>query len=145
MQLPSPGHCRLRSTVVKTNILNAVLGFGFLVTGLFAFFYPAEFFSLLGDYYGTFNYHFVKDAGIAFISSGSLLLLSLRFIQWRLPLTLGGALFVVLHGVFHLQMLIMGMATTPADIAFEVLVVISPSALAALLLVIRIRERAQNS
>jgi hypothetical protein len=130
---------------VKTNILNAVLGFGFLVTGLFAFFYPSEFFSLLGDYYGTFNYHFVKDAGIAFISSGSLLLLSLRFIQWRLPLTLGGVLFVVLHGLFHLQMLIMGMATTLADIAFEVLVVISPSVLAALLLIIRIRERAQNS
>jgi hypothetical protein len=145
MQLPGPGHCRLRSTVVKTNILNAVLGFGFLITGLFAFFYPSEFFSLLGDYYGTFNYHFVKDAGIAFISSGSLLLLSLRFIQWRLPLTLGGVLFVVLHGVFHLQMLIMGMATTPADIAFEVLVVISHSVLAALLLIIRIRERAQNS
>jgi len=123
--------------------LTAVLGFGFFVTGLFAFFYPQEFFSLLGDYYGTFNYHFVKDAGIAFLSSGSLLLLSLRFIEWRLPLTLGGALFVVLHGVFHVQMLIMGMATTTADIAFEVLVVISPSVLAALLLVIRIRERVQ--
>jgi len=129
---------------MKTNLLSLVLGFGFLITGLFAFFYPSEFFSLLGDYYGTFNYHFVKDAGIAFISSGSLLLLSLRFVEWRLPLTLGGALFVVLHGVFHLQMLIMGMATAPADIAFEVLVVISPSALAALLLIIRIRERAQN-
>ena len=128
---------------MKTNILNAVLGFGFLVTGLFAFFYPSEFFSLLGDYYGTFNYHFVKDAGIAFISSGSLLLLSLRFIEWRLPLTLGGALFIVLHGVFHVQMLIQGMATTPADIAFEVLVVISPSVLSAILLIIRIRERSQ--
>ena len=119
------------------------MGIGFFVTGLFAFFYPFEFFSLLGDYYGTFNYHFVKDAGIAFISSGSLLLLSLRFIEWRLPLTLGGALFVVLHGVFHLQMLITGMATTLADIAFEVLVVISPSVLAAILLIIRIRERTQ--
>jgi hypothetical protein len=119
------------------------LGIGFFVTGLFAFFYPFEFFSLLGDYYGTFNYHFVKDAGIAFFSSGSLLLLSLRFIEWRLPLTLGGALFVVLHGVFHVQMLIMGMATAPADIVFEVLVVISPSVLAAILLIIRIRERTQ--
>ena len=128
---------------MKTNILTLVLGFGFFVTGLFAFFLPLAFFSLLGDYYGTFNFHFVKDAGIAFISSGSLLLLSLRFIEWRLPLTLGGALFVVLHGLFHLQMLIMGMATAPADIAFEVLVVISPAVLAALLLIIRIRERAQ--
>ena len=128
---------------MKTNILTSVLGFGFFVTGLFAFFYPSGFFSLLGDYYGTFNYHFVKDAGIAFLSSGSLLLLSLRFVEWRLPLTLGGAMFVVLHGVFHVQMLIMGMATAPADIAFEVLVVIGPSVLAALLLIIRIRERAQ--
>jgi hypothetical protein len=128
---------------VKTNILTAILGVSFLFTGLFAFLYPVEFFSLLGDYYGTFNYHFVKDAGIAFFSSGSLLLLSLRFIEWRLPLTLGGVLFVVLHGVFHLQMLIMGMATDPADISFELLVVISPSVLAAILLIIRIRERTQ--
>lgn len=128
---------------MKTNILTTILGLGFFVTGLFAFFYPFEFFSLLGDYYGTFNYHFVKDAGIAFISSGSLLLLSLRFIEWRLPLTLGGVLFVVLHGVFHVQMLIQGMATAPADIAFEVLVVISPSLLAAILLFIRVRERAR--
>ncbi len=130
---------------MKTNILTSVLGFGFFVTGLFAFFYPFEFFSLLGDYYGSFNYHFVKDAGIAFFSSGSLLLLSLRFIEWRLPLTLGGAWFVVLHGVFHVQMLLGGMATDPADIAFEVLIVISPSVLTAILLIIRIREPLINS
>jgi hypothetical protein len=98
----------------------------------------------LGDYYGTLNYHFVKGAGIAFVS-GSLFLLSLKSIAWRLPFTLGGALFVILHGVFHVQMLIMGMATAPADIAFEVLVVISPSVLAAILLIIRIRERDQVS
>jgi hypothetical protein len=126
---------------VKTNALTAVLGLGFLAAGLFAFFSPAVFFGLLGDYYGTFNYHFVKDAGIAFFSSGALLMLSLRIIEWQLPLTLGGTLFVGLHGVFHLQMLLMGMATTPADIAFEVLVVISPAALSTLVLLLRFKQR----
>ena len=109
-------------------------------TGLFAFFNASQFFSLLGDYYGAFNNHFVKDAGIAFFSSGFLLLLSLKAIQWRLPLTLGGSLFIILHGAFHSQMILNGMIPTTLDIVIELMVIITPSILTALLLALRVME-----
>ena len=125
---------------MKTNILAAILGLGFAATGVLAFFFPEVFFNLLPSYYGTFNYHFVKDAGIAFFSSGTLLLLSLKFVQWQAPLTLGGALFVGLHGLFHIQMLIAGMASRPVDIATEVFVIISPAVLAVFLLMLRLKQ-----
>ena len=54
---------------MKLNILAVILGIGFTVTGIFAFACPETFFGLLGKYYGAFNNHFVKDAGIAFFSS----------------------------------------------------------------------------
>jgi hypothetical protein len=130
---------------MKLNILAVILGIGFAVTGIFAFVFPESFFGLLGDYYGAFNNHFVKDAGIAFFSAGFLLLLSIRIAEWCVPLTLGGSLFIILHGVFHMQMLVMGMAPTALDVAIEILIIISPSIFTALLLVLRIREHSQNS
>jgi hypothetical protein len=130
---------------MKLNILAVILGIGFAVTGIFAFVSSETFFGLLGDYYGAFNSHFVKDAGIAFLSAGCLLLLSTRITKWCVPLTLGGSFFIILHGLFHIQMLIMGMATTALDVAIEIFIIISPSVLAALLLILRIREHSQNS
>lgn len=129
---------------MKLNILATILGLAFTVTGLFAFTSPEVFFGLLGDYYGDFNNHFVKDAGIAFFSAGCLILLSIKIVKWSVPLTLGGSLFIVLHGVFHIQMLVMGMAPTALDMAKELLIIISPSVFTAVLLVLRIREHAQN-
>jgi hypothetical protein len=130
---------------MKLNILAVILGIGFTVTGIFAFVCPETFFGLLGKYYGAFNNHFVKDAGIAFFSAGCLILLSTRITKWCVPLTLGGSLFIILHGVFHVQMLAMGMAPTALDVAKEILIIISPSILTALLLVFRIREHSQNT
>jgi hypothetical protein len=130
---------------MKLNILTVILGIGFAVTGIFAFVFPETFFGLLGDYYGAFNSHFVRDSGIAFFSAGSLLLLSIRITKWCVPLTLGGSLFIILHGVFHIQMLVMGMVPTVLDVAKEILFIISPSIFTAFLLVLRIREHSQIS
>jgi hypothetical protein len=130
---------------MKLNILAVILGIGFTVTGIFSFACPETFFGLLGNYYGAFNNHFVKDAGIAFFSAGCLILLSTRITKWCVPLTLGGSLFIILHGVFHVQMLAMGMAPTALDVAKEILIIISPSILTALLLVFRIREHSKNT
>jgi hypothetical protein len=135
----------IRGQAMKLNILAVILGIGFAVTGIFAFAYPEIFFGLLGDYYGAFNSHFVRDAGIAFFSAGCLILLSTRITKWCVPLTLGGSLFIILHGVFHIQMLVMGMATTALDVAIEIIIIISPSVLTAFLLVLRIREHSQSS
>jgi hypothetical protein len=129
---------------MKLDILAVILGVGFTVTGIFAFACPETFFGLLGDYYGAFNSHFVKDAGIAFFSAGCLLLLSTRIAQWCVPLTLGGSLFIILHGVFHMQMLVMGMVSTATDLAIEILIIISPSVLTAVLLILRIREHSRK-
>ena len=126
---------------MKLDFFSLFLGLGFALTGVLAFLFPENFFALLGDYYGVFNYHFVKDAGIAFFSSGLLILLSVKLITWRVPLTLGGSLFIVLHGLFHIQMLIMGMAPTVFDVGKEVLFIITPSILTALLLYLRMREQ----
>lgn len=124
---------------MKTDSLTVVLGTFFLLTGLYAFFLPETFFNSIGDYYGIYNLHFVKDAGISFFGSGLLLLAALKYRQWQVPLTLGGAMFVVLHGLFHMQMLLMGMVPTGADIAREIALVITPAALTALLLALRLR------
>lgn len=130
---------------MKLNIFAIILGVGFTATGIFAFAFPEIFFGFLGEYYGDFNYHFVKDAGIAFFSAGCLLLLSTRIPQWCVPLTLGGSLFIMLHGMFHIQMVAMGMAPTVLDLAKELLIIISPSIFTAILLVLRIREYPQNT
>jgi len=130
---------------MKTNILAAILGLGFIITGVFAFTNSQAFFNLLGEYYGIFNNHFVKDAGIAFFSAGFLILLSTKVQKWSVPLTLGGALFIILHGIFHIQMLLMGMIPTTLDMIKEVLLIVSPSALTALLLILRVRAQSQES
>jgi hypothetical protein len=129
---------------MKLNILAIILGIGFTVTGIFAFVSPETFFGLLGEYYGAFNNHFVKDAGIAFFSAGCLLLLSTRIPKWCVPLTLGGALFIIFHGLFHAQMLVMGMVSTATDLAIEILIIISPSVLTLVLLILRIKEHYKN-
>jgi len=130
---------------MKLNVLAFVLGAAFTITGVFAFVSPEVFFGLLGNYYGVFNSHFVKDAGIAFFSSGGLILLSCRISKWSVPLTLGGSLFIILHALFHVQMLAMGMAPTALDVAKELLIIISPSVATAVLLALRIKEQFQVS
>ena len=124
---------------MKTNLLAGILGLGFMIIGLLAFFASERFFDSLGTYYGTFNNHFVKDAGISFFCSGALLLSSIQLEQWRIPLTIGGAMFIVLHGLFHVQMLIMGMAPTGSDLIREIAIVITPAVLTFALVIARLR------
>lgn len=126
---------------MKTNILTGILGAIFLATGLAAFFASEQFFASIGNYYGDYNAHFVKDAGISFFSAGVLLILSLRIPKWRVPLTLGGALWIMLHGCFHIQMLLMGMFPTAADTVKEIALVITPAALTGLVLYLRVKEQ----
>jgi len=125
---------------MKVNGLTGALGLGFLLTGLFAFLLPEVFFNLLPDYYGQINIHFIKDAGISFFSSGTLLLLSLVVKKWQIPFAIGGALFVFLHALFHIQMLLGGMAPTLLDKVIEITVIVSPGLLSGLVVGIRLNE-----
>ena len=84
-----------------------------------------------------FNNHFVKDAGLAFFSSGVLLIYSNLSDRWRFPLTLAGGLFVVVHGVFHIHMIFSGMISSEFGVVKEILVIVLPSLLTAFLIFIR--------
>jgi hypothetical protein len=109
----------------------------FLLAGLFIFFFPQEFYSFLGPYYGTINIHFVKDAGIAFFCSGAMLGASMRYTQWQVPLTLCATLFIGFHGLFHLQMIVNGMIPN-AYIHKEILANVLPAILLITLSFLRI-------
>ena len=101
-----------QSTVRSHPLLLALLGLlalFYTASGLLLYFTPEDTFAGLPAYYGDFNLHFVKDAGLAFLSSGVLLLAAVRTPAHRLRYSLCGALFVVLHALFHLQMLVGGM------------------------------------
>jgi hypothetical protein len=94
----------------------------------------------LPDYYGLFKYNFIKYARIVFFSSRLLFILSLHIKDWQQPLTLGGALFVMLHGLFHINMLLNGMVSTVLDSTIEIFGIVMPSLLALLLLVLRVKQ-----
>ena len=119
-----------------------VLALFYLSTGVFFYFFPHDAFGLLPAYYGEFNVHFVKDAGLAFSSSGILLLAGILRQRVELPYLYGGSLFVFLHAGFHIQMLVAGMVPD-AFIAYEVSQVIAPS-LILLLLVVCLRKATQS-
>ena len=90
-------------------VLLALLALQFLATGYAIYFHSQEFFDSLPDYYGQFNVHFVKDAGLAFLSSGIMFAAAVFSKKYRPAFSIGGALFVVFHGIFHVCMLMMGM------------------------------------
>lgn len=81
----------------------------FTLSGLNFYFNSEAAFSGLPSYYGVFNNHFVKDAGIAFTCSGIMLGLGAFNRRSRLIFVFCGSLFVVLHGLFHVSMLLKGM------------------------------------
>ena len=69
---------------------------------------------------GPFNPHFVADVGLGFLAAG----LALLACAWRprlRPVGLGASGFVVLHALFHLFHLLMGVSVAPAvDIGIAV-------------------------
>lgn len=78
------------------------------------------------EYYGLFNNHFIKDAGLAFLSSGILLVFALFRESERLVYSFCASIFVVLHGLFHIQMLLGGMV--PGEyVAYELMQVVIPA------------------
>ena len=112
----------------KERIIGLLLGlmsFFYLASGIALFFFSQLTFDTMPSYYGVFNNHFIKDAGLAFTSSGILLAFALFRERDRLIFSFSASLFVVLHGLFHIQMLLGGMV--PREyLAYEVMQVIVP-------------------
>lgn len=121
-----------------TAILSLVTVF-YLASGIVLYFFPQQTFDSLPAYYGVFNSHFVKDAGLAFLSSGLLLVLSVTRRNERFLFCFCASIFVVLHALFHLHMLYKGMV--PGEyLSYELLQVLLP-ALVLFILVLIIYKR----
>ncbi|MGB0970240.1 MAG: hypothetical protein ACPGVG_04665 [Mycobacterium sp.] len=106
----------------------AALAILFLGTGLALLFNSRSIFDGLPDYYGAFNNHFVKDAGLAYLSSGTMLAIAVFHRRLRSAFAACGALFVVLHGIFHIVMVANGMVPS-AYLIDEIVSVIGPAVL----------------
>ena len=106
----------------------ALLALFYIVSGIALFVMTKFTYNMLPDYYGDFNNHFIKDAGLAFLSSGIMFAISLFQSQLRITLAMCGSFFVVLHGMFHIQMIASGMV--PVEFyGYELLQIIIPAIL----------------
>jgi hypothetical protein len=106
--------------------LLALMSLFYLASGVALYFFPLQTYETLPGYYGAFNNHFIKDAGLAFSSSGIMLALALFRSNERFIYSFCAALFVVLHALFHIQMLLTGMVP-PEYTFYELLQVIIPA------------------
>ncbi len=123
----------------------AALAILFISTGFALLFNSRSVFDGLPDYYGLFNNHFVKDAGLAYLSSGIMLAIAVFHRRLRSAFAFCGALFVVLHGIFHIVMVANGMVPS-AYLTEEVVSVIGPAlvTLTIVVLVHIVSSRSEN-
>lgn len=83
----------LRALLVFFGALN-------LAQGLFAFLAPGTFFDQIGRYPPE-NDHYIGDVGAFYIAAGAVLLASVRYTSWRVPLLVMGATWYGLHALNH--------------------------------------------
>jgi hypothetical protein len=81
-----------------------------LVNGGFMVWSPQDWYQLLPTVQatGAFNQHFVRDIGLAYITCGILLAYAARFPSGRWLAALAGALWLTMHGAFHIWELLSG-------------------------------------
>ncbi len=91
-------------------ILIAVTASFSLVNGAFMVWSPQDWYQLLPTVQatGAFNQHFVRDIGLAYMTSGIALGYAARFPSGRWLAALAGVLWLTLHGAFHVWELITG-------------------------------------
>lgn len=110
-----------------------ILGLAYLVSGALIFFFPLFFYEILGNYYGPFSEHFIKDSGLAFSASGMLLLYrSKSSLHLTIHTKASGNLFLLFHSLFHLEMLLRD--HHPWNPFFELFIIILPPFLILLLI-----------
>ncbi len=89
-----------------TKIGLAVIGVFNIFNGLFMLIVPAAWFGrVIGDMpMGMMDTHFIRDVGFAYLASGTGLLLGLRRGTAAAAFALAGAVWPVLHALFHLTL-----------------------------------------
>jgi len=98
-------------------------GILYTLTGLILFFESHTFYETLGYIYGPFSEHFIKDGGLAFLSSGILFGLSHFIKKARHSLQWAGLLFLNLHALFHIWILLRhhGNHSIPLELGLNIL------------------------
>lgn len=97
----------------------------YLLTGLYIAVLPHDFYSNApgAAATGPYNMHFIRDVGFAFLTSS--LALGYGLYREQKPLMLFGALWLLIHGLFHLTLwLVHGMPLDGAALTDAVLVIV---------------------
>jgi hypothetical protein len=107
-----------------------VLGGLWAFTGVYVFAQPQAFYDMVPGLalMGPFSIHFIRDVGLAFLSSGAITILG--GYHTRRDLALAGALWPSLHALFHVQIWSHRGFPFDAIFFFDLLAVISPALLA---------------
>lgn len=117
-----------------TRALLIGLGVVWILTGIFIFVDPMGFYKMVPGLtlMGPFNIHFIRDVGLAFISSGGMLAWGAHVEKHAIASA--GIAWPSLHALFHIQ--IWGHRGFPFDgiLAFDLVAVIGPPILALLAL-----------
>ncbi|MEM8768890.1 MAG: hypothetical protein AAGE43_15695 [Pseudomonadota bacterium] len=107
-------------------LLWALIAF-YLATGLYVALLPHDFYLNApgAAATGPYNMHFIRDVGFAFLTSA--IALGYGMYSGNKPLMLGGALWLLLHGLFHLALWILhGMQLNSAALT-DAAIVIAPA------------------
>lgn len=83
-----------------------IFGLVYIIAGLILFFGTEQFYHLLGYIYGPYSDHFIKDGGLAFISSGILLSFPIVDKIRKASFIIAGLIFLNLHSFFHIWMIL---------------------------------------
>lgn len=102
------------------------------LTGLYIFAAPLAFYDAVPglNLMGPFSVHFIRDVGLAYLAGGAVLIASGALQDRRLALA--GALWFVLHALFHLQIWVHRGLPFDHIFWFDLFAVIAPSFLALL-------------
>ena len=105
-----------------------VLGAFLAVNGLVMLAAPEPWFARVAAVSGAFNPHFVRDVGVAYLTSGVAALWAARAPQWRGPLAAMAALFQAGHAATHIFDVLRG-AFAPSQLLEDFPVIYLPSAI----------------
>jgi hypothetical protein len=127
--------------VVRTMLL--ILGAFHILNGFWMLAAPAIWYAAIPGVAetGSFNPHFITDIALAFVASGTGLILGATTRAWAGPAAVAGAAWPALHGLFHIWIwLSMGFPRALPVALSEALGVVAVGALGALLAWLRINQ-----
>jgi len=122
-------------------LLRITGGYHFSI-GIIAYLFPAAFY-VLASYTGEFSQHFIQDVGASYITAGSMLILATFRLEWRLPLSIAGGTFLLLHALLHLYETISGIRNI-MYVLMEVFTIMLPTILVVVVVVASLSTKEEH-